>query len=299
MLLKDLIVSPFNVREYNESDEGIGDLKASIKEHSLISKLILRPGDGGKYEIVAGQRRYRALLALLGEDHELPEEDYVLFETLEDEKAFILSISENQQRVGLTPAELNKAILRLNAWGYKEKEIAKILNITPHRLKRLSTLAQDIRRIPEEARAELHKPLEESRFNDAHLDKVKGIENDDVVKDVVEYIMDKETPPRDVPTIVKAIQKQYDQDNPPAGDKDTKPKTHVDQAELDAIPIEYAHKGELKLEIHGDEKILKVVGKGSENEAEEVPLAHYMEYLMHPEKFRCYITFKMKIKPID
>jgi hypothetical protein len=102
-----------------------------------------------------------------------------------------------------------------------------------------------------------------------------------------------------VPSIIKAIEKQYDQENPPLGDENTKPaKTAVEQSEIEG-PIEYKHKGELKLELHGDEKILKVVGKGAENEDETVPIEHYMEYLLHPEKFRCFVTFKMKVKPVD
>jgi len=299
MLLKDLVVSKCNVREPKTDDEGIKDLKDSIKKYSLISKILLRPGKGGKFEIIAGQRRYLALLELLGEDHELPTEDYVLLEELDDERAYILSITENTQRLDLSPVELNKAILTLNGYKYSDKEIAKILNITPHRFKRLSTLAQDIKRIPETGQAELHKPIEESLFNDAHLDRVKNIENEDIIKDVVDYIIDKESPPREVPSIIKAIEKQYDQENPPLGDENTKPaKTAVEQSEIEG-PIEYKHKGELKLELHGDEKILKVVGKGAENEDETVPIEHYMEYLLHPEKFRCFVTFKMKVKPVD
>ena len=299
MLLKDLVVSPCNVRDRKVDDEGLKELKDSIKKYSLISKILLRPGKNGKFEIVAGQRRYLALLELLGEDHELPAEDYIIMKDLDDEKAYILSITENQQRLDLSPFELNKAILKLNGWGYKDKEIAKILNITPHRLKRLSTLAQDERKMPEAAKIELHKPIEESSLNDAHWNRVRDIENEDIIKDVVDFIIDKESPPREVPTIIKAIEKQYDKENPPLGDENTKPaKTSVEQSEIEG-PIEYAHKGELKLELHGDEKILKVIGKGMENESEEVPVAHYMEYLLHPEKFRCFITFKMKIKPVD
>jgi len=300
MLLKDLVISPCNARDSKAEDDGIEALKQSIKEHSLISKIILRPGKGSKFEIVAGQRRYKALLELLGEDKELPEEDYILIKDLDDEKAYILSITENQMRRDLSPMDLNKIILKLNGFGYKEKEIAKILNVTPHRLKRLSTLAQDERRMPEAAKVELHKPIEESKLNDGHWQKIRDVENEDVIKDVVDYVIDKESPPRDVPTIIKAIEKQYNEENPPLGDETTAKKGTEESAEPSADgPIEYAHKGELKLELHGDERVLKVMGKGTENESEEVPVAHYMEYLQHPEKFRCFVTFKLKVKPVD
>jgi len=290
MLLKELMVSPFNARG-NKDDEGIETLSESIKENTLISKIILRKVKT-KYEIVAGQRRYKALLALLGEDAELPEEDYIL-KDLDDEHAYLLSINENTQRLAFSPLQLNSAVLRLNSWGYKDKEIAKILNVTPHRLKRLSTLGQDLKHMPEAAKVELAKPLEESHFNDSHWDKIRTIENEEVVKDVVDYIIEKETPPREIPTIIKAIEKQYENtsDSAPAKEPNEPPPAEG--------PIEYVHKGELVLEIHGEEKTLKVLGKGTENESETVPIDHYMEYLMHPDKFRCFVSFKLKVKPVE
>jgi len=115
MKLKELVVSPLNVR-IKSNEEGIFELSESIKENSLISKIVLREVDG-KLEIIAGQRRYKALLSLLGEDAELPPEDYVVFKDLSDKEAFILSISENTHRLDLSPMELNKAGLKLNGWG--------------------------------------------------------------------------------------------------------------------------------------------------------------------------------------
>lgn len=299
MRLSDLVVSPMNVRGDQKEDEGIKELAGSIKKYSLISKIILRPGAKQKFEVVAGQRRYKALLEMHGEDYELKEDEYLLRDDLEDKDAFVLSISENQQRVALSPVVLNRAVLKLNQFGFKDKEIAKILNVTAHRLKRLGTLAQDIKRMPEEAVEELKKPLEESKFNDAHLDKVKVVDNEDIVKDVVDFIIDKEAPPRDVPTIIKAIEKKYEAENPALGDENSKPaKTSVDQDEIEG-PIEYKHKGELVLEKNGTTETLKVLGKGTENEAEEVPVEHYLEYLRHPDKFKCYVTFKLKVKSVE
>lgn len=296
MKLKDLVVSPYNARDPEDQDEGIDDLKASIKAHTLISKLILRPGKGGKFEIVAGQRRYKALVALLGEEHELPESDYVLIADLKDQEAYVLSLTENQQRLDLSPLALNKASLKLNSWGFDSKKIAKILNMTPHRVKRIMELSQNISRLPDEAKQELRKPLEESKFHDGHVDKIKDLEDRDLIKDVVDYIIDKESPPREVPSIVKAIKKQYEGKGGGSDESESDKKGKEPENEG---PLEYIHKGEMKLEIHDDKKILKVVGKGAENENDIVPIDHYLEYLMHPEKFRCFVSFKLKIKPIE
>ena len=293
MQLKDLIVSDWNVREQRDDDD-IANLKASIKKNELISKLVLRPTEGGKFEIVAGQRRYKALLELHGEDHELSESEYVLREGLKDEEAFLLSVEENTQRLALSPLELNKAALKLNQMGFEDKDIATTLNITPYRLKRIVHLSEDSNRIPDAAKQELRKPPEECKFSDAHWLKLRDVEDPEVIQDVVDYIVKKESPPRDVPTIVKAVQKQFEGSGGGGGGEGASAPPPEDDAP--AGPIEYAHKGQLVLEKHGDEETLKVIGKG---EDEEVPLEHYLEYLRHPEKFKCQVTFKMKVKAMD
>jgi len=291
MKLKDLIVSPCNVRVYN-ADDNVKGLGNSIDTNKLISRLVLRKGKDGKIEVVAGSRRYRALVDKYGDDYDLPETDYVVRE-LDDKEAFLLSISENQERVGLTPMELNRAALRLNHVGFKEPEICKALSITQHRLKRIATLAADKKRMPEVALQELNKTVDEAKFNDAHWSKVRDVEDDDVVKDVVDYIIDKEAPPRDVPGIITAIQKKHG-----AMDNTKAPKAPSDTGAPDDTggPISYDHKGELVLEEKDGKMTFRVKGK---EEDEEVPVDHYLEFLRHPEKFKCRVTLKLKFTPLD
>jgi len=291
MKLGELVISPFNIRQHDTEDD-LTSLTDSIKKRHLISKLLLRPGKKGVIEIVAGYRRYRAMMELHGKDYDLIESEYVLYDELSDEDALVLSIEENQQRKNLSPLELNRAALTLNQKGYKDAAIAKILNVTPHRLKRLYVLSADINKIPDVAKEELKKTVEESKFTDGHWDKMRNLDDPAVVKDVVDLIMEKELPPRDVPTAIKAIEKKYeDTESAMSGEKkDTKADAPADGV------IEYEHKGELVLEKKGNKEILKVIGK---EEDSEVPVEHYLEYLRHPEKFKCRVTFKLKIRPIE
>lgn len=291
MKLKDLKVSECNVRQ--QVDEDLSGLSRSIKSTSLISKIILRPSKKGMYEIIAGSRRYRALLGLYGEDHELSEDQYIVMEDLDDERALIISIQENQQRKDLSPMELNRTALKLNKIGYKDKKIAQMLNITPYRLKRIYQISADFNKMPEEVVNELKKPSDEAKINDAHWDKIRKSENEDVIKDTVDYILDKECPPREVPSILKNFEKQYaGGSGGSAGADDGGSEAPPD----DGGPIVYEHKGQLVLEKHGDKSILKVIGKG---EDEEIPLDHYIKYLEYPEKFKCMVSFKLKVKPIS
>jgi ParB/RepB/Spo0J family partition protein len=301
MKLNELVVSSCNARTMtDDSVEDVTSLSTSIKKHKLISKLILRKNEKG-YEVIAGQRRLKALRESFGEDYELPEDEYVIMD-VGDEEAYLISLSENVDRVNLSPLDLNKAYLKLNSIGKSDKEIATILHVTPHRLKRLATLSADLRRMPDNAREELSKPAGESRLNDLHWNHITTkTEDPDIIKDTVDFILEHESPPKDVPSILKSVEKTYkDQNIDPdsigsSSNKSTEDEL-VDATPTADTPIEYAHKGELVLEKHGEVEILKVIGK---NEDKEVPVEHYLEYLRHPEKFKCYVSFKLKIKPVE
>jgi len=259
----------------------------------MISRIVLRPADSeGMYEIIAGSRRYHALLSAHSDDFEIPESNYVIFEDMCDEEALLLSIAENQQRQSLSPYELNRAALKLNHAGHKDKEIADILNISPYRLKRILHISQDFNRMPEEVREDLRKP--EAVITDAHWEKIRHVEDPEVIKDVVDYIKEKEIPPREVPSILKSIEKAYSDANPAPSCDASIPNTEVPQEEDG--PFEFTHKGILRLDERGEEKTLKVIGR--KGEEEEIPLEYYMDYLRYPDKFKCSVTFKLKIKPI-
>lgn len=281
--IKDIKLSKCNARTHNkeEIDESIKELSDSIKKNNLINRLILRKNKD-EYEIIAGYRRLKALEILYGPEYEIPPKDYIIL-NVEDDLAYIISLTENVKRVNLSPIDLNKAYLILNEKGYKDKEIANILGIPLNRLKRLSYLSSDLNKIPEKAKIELSKPIEISKFNDLHWDKIRE-EDDILIKDAVDYIINNEIPPRNIPEVLKTIKEKSDYKEEP--EKEVK---NIESKE--DIPIEYTHKGELIL----DQGKLKVISK---KEEEEIPIDHYLEYLKHPSKFKCFVSFKLKIKPI-
>lgn len=302
MKISDLIISTCNARTVVDGEtDDITSLSDSIKKHKLISKLILRKNSEGVFEVIAGQRRLKALKRSFGEDHELPEDEYVIIEA-NDEEAYLLSLDENINRVNLSPFDLNRAYLKLNHMGKSDKEVATILQVTPHRLKRLATLSSDIGRMPDNVKEELSKPVGESKFNDSHWAKISDkTDNPDIIKDTVDFILEHESPPRDVPTILKSVEKAYNDENIDPDASGSSSGKVVDDGPVNVVPtddspIEYTHKGELVLEKHGDVETLKVLGKGEDI---DVPVDHYLEYLRHPEQFKCYVTFKLKVKPID
>lgn len=88
------------------SDEAIASLADSIREHGMLQPVLVRPLNSGGYQIVAGERRWRAA-RMLGMD-EIP----VNIRELSDTEAMQISLIENLQRENLNPVE--------EALGYKE-----------------------------------------------------------------------------------------------------------------------------------------------------------------------------------
>lgn len=84
-------------KEFDES--ALADLADSIREHGVIQPLLVRPLPTGGYQLVAGERRWRASrMAGLGE---VP----VVIRELSDHKAMELALIENLQRQDLNPME--------------------------------------------------------------------------------------------------------------------------------------------------------------------------------------------------
>ena len=86
--------------------EALKELSDSIKEHGLIQPLLVRPLDDGSYQIVAGERRWRA--SRMAGLEKIP----VVIKELSDDETMQLALIENLQREDLNPVE--------EALGYKK-----------------------------------------------------------------------------------------------------------------------------------------------------------------------------------
>lgn len=82
-------------------------LVKSIEQYGILEPLLIRPTADGRYELVAGERRYRAAQEL--NLSEIP----VVVKKLSDEEAIGIALIENLQRVDLNPIEETEGILKL------------------------------------------------------------------------------------------------------------------------------------------------------------------------------------------
>lgn len=109
--------------------EPLSELTQSISEHGVLQPLLVRPlEEPGKYEIIAGERRWRA--AQEARHHEVP----VIVLDLNDEQAYQVSMIENLQRENLDPIEEAKGYQRLvNDYSYTQEKLAQIVGKSrPH-----------------------------------------------------------------------------------------------------------------------------------------------------------------------
>lgn len=112
---------PGNPRKYFDEDT-LDELAASIAKRGVIQPIIVRPRGNGRYELVAGERRWRA--AQRARLHEIP----ALVRELDDREVMALALIENLQREDLNPVEEARAYQRLaDEEGMTQAEIARMV----------------------------------------------------------------------------------------------------------------------------------------------------------------------------
>ncbi|MBN2907312.1 MAG: ParB/RepB/Spo0J family partition protein [Rhodobacteraceae bacterium] len=130
------------------SDEALRELANSIREKGVIQPLIVRPSKKtqGRFEIVAGERRWRA--SQMAQRHEVP----VIVRDLDDTEVLEIAIIENIQRADLNPVEEAQGYRQLmDRFGHTQEKLAEALSKSRSHIANLLRLLQ----LPEEVLAHL------------------------------------------------------------------------------------------------------------------------------------------------
>ena len=144
--LSEIQKNPYQPRK-DFSEEKIQELAQSIKENGLIQPIIVRQSPVIGYEILAGERRYRA--SIVAGLSEVP----VIVKNLSDQDMMVHSIIENLQREDLNPIDEAKAYQSLIDKGFTHADIAekmgksrpyitnlvRLLNLSPSILKEVES----------------------------------------------------------------------------------------------------------------------------------------------------------------
>lgn len=166
VLISDIKPNPDQPRrEFEQSS--LDELSASIKRHGVLQPIILvRHRKGPGYEIVAGERRYRAAKA--AQLAQIP----AIVRSLEELEQIELSLIENIQRVDLSPLEQALSVYRLQQqFSLALDDIAAKLGKAPSTVSNLSRLLQ----LPDEAK----EALRTGKISEGHARAILALKGDE------------------------------------------------------------------------------------------------------------------------
>ncbi|HVR90047.1 MAG TPA: ParB/RepB/Spo0J family partition protein [Novosphingobium sp.] len=141
LAIADITPHPDQPRRHFD-ETALDELAASISARGVIQPVIVRPHGPGKYQLVAGERRWRA--AQKAQLHEIP----ALIRELDEREVMALALIENLQREDLNPIEEARAYHRLaTSEGLTQADIARMVDKSRSHvanLQRLLTLPEPV-----------------------------------------------------------------------------------------------------------------------------------------------------------
>lgn len=173
--LSEISSDPDQPRRYFD-EEGLRELTASIKEHGILQPIVVAPM-GGRYQIVAGERRYRAAIAA-GLDR-IP----AIVRTLSNQHKLELALIENIQRRDLNPLETATAYLKLHQqFNLTYEEIGKRVGG-----KAVSTISNALRllQLPQDAKQALIDHL----ISEGHARQILALDDEAAQKQLLDHII--------------------------------------------------------------------------------------------------------------
>ena len=138
---------------HNMHNESLEDLASSIKAQGIVQPIVVRAIGGGRYEIIAGERRWRA--AQLAQLHEIP----AVVRDVPDDAAIAMALIENIQREDLNPLEEAGALQRLiDEFAMTHQQVAEAVGrsrTAVTNLLRLLALNPDVKQMVDQGELEM------------------------------------------------------------------------------------------------------------------------------------------------
>ena len=177
-------------KEFDE--EALNELADSIAKHGLLQPLLVRPLTLGGYEIVAGERRYRA--SRMAGLTEVP----VVIRELSEAETMELALIENLQREDLTPLEeaMGYSVL-MDEHGFTQEEVARSVG------KSRPAVANALRllKLPES----VTEALKEEKISAGHARALLSLENEALMQEVCEQIIKNDLSVRQTEKLCKKL----------------------------------------------------------------------------------------------
>ncbi len=175
-------------------EAALDELAESIKQHGVLQPLLVRPLPNGGYQLVAGERRWRA--SRRAGLREVP----VVVKELTDTETMEIAIIENLQREDLNPIEEAEGLQALiDKCGFTQEEVASSVG------KSRPAIANSLRllRLPEEVR-ELTR---DGKISAGHARALISLDNDALIIEAAENVIKNKLTVRDVERLAKTRDK--------------------------------------------------------------------------------------------
>ncbi len=177
-------------KEFNPLE--LEELAASIREKGVVQPLLVRPRDAGRYELVVGERRWRA--AKLAGLAQVP----VVIREIDDNESLQIALIENVQRSDLNPVEEAHAYQQLIAqFSLTQEEIAQKVG------KDRSSIANTLRllKLPEKVLGF----MQNGRLSEGHARAILGIDEEELILRLAEKILRDNLSVRETERIAQGI----------------------------------------------------------------------------------------------
>ena len=166
------------------------ELADSIRQHGVLQPLLVRPLPNGAYQLVAGERRWRA--SRLAELKEVP----VIIKELTDTEAMEIAIIENLQREDLNPIEEAEGLQTLiDKCGFTQEEVATSVGKSRPAI----TNALRLLKLPEDVREMTKK----GEISAGHARALLSFDNQALMQEVAAKIVSDKLTVRDVEKLAK------------------------------------------------------------------------------------------------
>ena len=201
-------------------DDALWELSESIKEHGVLQPLIVRPLTDGSYQLVAGERRWRA--SRLAGLTEVP----VIVRALTDAEASVIALIENLQREDLNPIEEAEGISKLiEEYSFTQEQAAAKLG------KSRSALTNTLRlmALPEKVRG----LISDDFMTAGHGRALLGLEDKEKIEETAEKVISGKLSVRETEKLVKTINSEAQKVNKKVRKRDT----FYDEVELSLSDI--------------------------------------------------------------
>ena len=232
-------------------EEALAELSDSIAQHGVLQPLLVRPMPDGGYQLVAGERRWRA--SRMAGLTEVP----VVIRDLTDAQVAELALVENLQRENLNPLEEANGYKELSdKFGYTQEKISEIVG------KSRPSIANALRLL--NLPGDVQEMVSEGSLSMGHARAILSLPDDKMKTDLAKLVIANDLSVRETERIARNMVKEA-----PKSKKTKKRNPYYDEAELALSEVlgrkvkitKSSKKGALEIEFFDDadlKKLLKI-----------------------------------------